>query len=155
MDPRTPVIVGVSHRTLRPDDLREALEAVELMTACVRDAADDAGAAGLLPDLDAVAVVYGAWRYSAPGRLIADALGASDARTLLSFHGGNTPQSYVNALAARIQAGELDRAVIVGAETIWSRRRMRREGIDRSVTEQTDATPTERFQDDVAMSTEA
>lgn len=155
MDPRTPVIVGVSQRTQRPDDLHDALEAVDLMSACVRDAADDAGAPRILGDLDAVAVVYGAWRYSDPGRLIADAIGATDATTLLSFHGGNTPQSYVNALAARIQAGELDRAVVVGAETIWSRRRMRRNGIERTITEQIDIEPTERFQDDVAMSTEA
>lgn len=124
------------------------------MTACVRDAADDAGAPALLGKLDAVAVVFGAWRYSDPGRLIAREVGSPDATTLLSFHGGNTPQSYVNALASRIQRGELDVTVITGAETIWSRRRMRRAGIERSVTEQTGDEPTERFQSDIAMSTE-
>lgn len=124
------------------------------MTECVRDAAADAGAPGLLSKLDTVAAVYGAWRYSDPGRLIADAVGSPDAKTLLSFHGGNTPQSYVNALAAQIQRGELDVAVIVGAETIWSRRRMRTAGMDRPVTEQVDVEPTGRFQSDVAMSTE-
>ena len=154
MDPRTPVIVGVSQRSQRPDDLSTALETSALMTACVRDAADDAGAPGLLSKLDTVAAVYGAWRYSDPGRLIATDVGSPNARTLLSFHGGNTPQSYVNALAAQIQRGELDVAVIVGAETIWSRRRMRKQGIDRSVTEQTDVEPDERFQSDVAMSTD-
>ncbi len=154
MDPRTPVIVGVSQRSQRPDDLSTALETSALMTACVREAADDAGAPGLLSKLDTVAVVYGAWRYSDPGRLIANDVGSPDARTLLSFHGGNTPQSYMNALAAQIQAGDLDVAVIVGAETIWSRRRMRTAGIDRPVTEQTDVEPDERFQSDVAMSTE-
>lgn len=124
------------------------------MTACVRDAATDAGAPGLLQKLDTVAVVYGAWRYSDPGRLIAEDVGSPEARTLLSFHGGNTPQSYINALSAQIQNGDLDVAVIVGAETIWSRRRMRRDGVDRAVTEQVDVDPTERFQSDVAMSTE-
>ncbi len=124
------------------------------MTACVRDAAIDAGAPGLLSQLDTVAVVHGAWRYSDPGRLIANDVGSPEARTLLSFHGGNTPQSYVNALAAQIQSGDLDVAVIVGAETIWSRRRMRKDGIDRPVTKQVDVDPTERFQADVAMSTE-
>jgi len=154
MDPRTPVIVGVSQRSQRPEDLSTALEVSALMTACVRDAADDAGAPALLSKLDTVAAVFGAWRYSDPGRLVADAVGSPNARTLLSFHGGNTPQSYVNALAAQIQNGELDVAVIVGAETIWSRRRMRKAGIDRPVTEQTDVEPSERFQSDVAMSTE-
>ena len=124
------------------------------MTACVRDAANDAGAPALLGKLDAIGVVFGAWRYSDPGRLIAAEVGAANARTLLSFHGGNTPQSYVNALGQRIQNGDLDVAVIMGAETIWSRRRMRRNGIDRVVTEQSGVTPDERFQADVAMSTE-
>ncbi len=124
------------------------------MAACVRDAAADAGAPGLLARLDAVAVVYGAWRYPDPGRLIADEVGSPEATTLLSYHGGNTPQSYVNALAARIQRGQLDVAVITGAETIWSRRRMRRNNIERSVTEQVDVTPDERFQSDVTMSTD-
>lgn len=154
MDPRTPVIVGVSQRSQRPDDLSTALEASALMTECVRDAAADAGASALLTELDTVAVVNGAWRYSDPGRLIAQDVGSPDARTLLSFHGGNTPQSYVNALAAQIQNGDLDVAVVVGAETIWSRRRMRRDGIDRAVTKQEDDQPTERFQSDVAMSTD-
>lgn len=154
MDPRTPVIVGVNQQTQRPDDLSTALEVSALMTACVRGAAEDAGAPGLLTKLDTVAVVYGAWRYSDPGRLIANDVGSPDAKTLLSFHGGNTPQSYVNALAAQIQQGDLDVAVIAGAETIWSRRRMRKEGLDRSVTEQVDVEPTARFQSDMAMSTE-
>ncbi len=154
MDPRTPVIVGVAQRTQKPDDLSTALEAVALMQASVEDAAQDAGAPDVLGRLDAVAVVFGAWRYSDPGRLIAKGVGSPDAKTLLSFHGGNTPQSYVNALAARIQAGEIDRAVIVGAETIWSRRRARKAGIDRTTTIQEDEEPTERFQSDVRMSTD-
>ncbi len=153
MDPRTPVIVGVAQRSQRPDDLSTALEASALMTACVREAAADAGAPGLLTRLDAVAVVFGAWRYSDPGRLIADSVGSPSAATLLSYHGGNTPQSYVNEMATRIQRGDLDVAVITGAETIWSRRRMRRNEIERPVTEQTNATPTERFRADVTMST--
>jgi acetyl-CoA C-acetyltransferase len=44
----------------------------------------------------------------------------------------------VNVIAEKIAAGELDVAVIVGAETIWSRRRSRSAGVDRSVTEQPD-----------------
>ncbi len=154
LDPRTPVIVGVAQRSQRPDDPGDALEAVALMQAATEAAADDAGAPDLLSSLDTVAVVYGAWRYSDPGRLIADAVGSPEATTLLSYHGGNTPQSYVNAMASRIREGQIDTAVIVGAETIWSRRRARRAGIDRPATEQVDVEPTERFQSDVSMSTE-
>ncbi len=154
LDPRTPVIVGVAQRTHRPDDLADAMEPVALMQAVTVDAADDAGAPSLLSSLDAVAVVYGAWRYSDPGRLIAKGVGSPDATTLLSYHGGNTPQSYVNAMASRIANGDLDVAAIVGAETIWSRRRIKRAGLELTITDQTDVEPTERFQADVRMSTE-
>jgi acetyl-CoA C-acetyltransferase len=51
-------------------------------------------------------------------------------------HGGNTPQMVVDAVSEEIAAGALDVAVVVGAETIWSRRRMRTAGVERAVTEQ-------------------
>ncbi len=154
IDPRTPVVVGVAQAVQRPDDLRDALEAVALMEQVVRAAAADAGAPDLLAKLDLVGVVQGAWKYSDPGRLIADAVGASNARTAVSANGGNTPQSYLNSLATRIKGGELDCAVFCGAETIWSRRRQRREGIDVPVTVQEGVEPDEQFGGDVSMQTE-
>ncbi|MEL7155212.1 MAG: acetyl-CoA acetyltransferase [Actinomycetota bacterium] len=154
IDPRTPVIVGVAQVKQRPDDLSEAVEAAALMEQVVRAAADDAGAPGLLAGLQYVGVVQGAWSYTDPARLVADALGATDATTAISANGGNTPQSFVNGLSARIAAGELDRAAIVGAETIWSRRRKKRAGMEVARTTQTDATPDEQFGDDVPMTTE-
>lgn len=154
VDPRTPVIVGVGQRTQRPDDPSMAMEAVALMTSVVEAAADDAGARNLLHRLDAIGVVNGAWKYSDPGRLVGEAVGSPDARTILSFNGGNTPQSFVNSLATRIARGQLDVAVIVGAETIWSRRRQRAAGQRSPITEQTDVEPDERFARDVVMSSE-
>ncbi len=154
VDPRTPVVVGVAQRTQKPDNLAEALEAVAFMEAAVVDAAADAGAPGLLNHLDVIAVVAGAWKYSDPARIIAGNVGSPDAATVLSSNGGNSPQSLVNHVCARIAAGELNSAVVVGAETIWSRRRARRSGIDQSVTEQLDVEPDERFGEDVQMSTE-
>ncbi len=135
----------------RPEDLTEALEAVALMEQVVREAAADAGAPGLLAKLDHVGVVQGAWKYTDPARLVADAVGATGARTSLSSNGGNTPQSYLNALAYRIQAGELDCAVFCGAETIWSRRRMRKAEIKGPRTIQDGVEPDERFGADVSM----
>ena len=107
-----------------------------------------------LPDsrLDAIAVVQGAWKYSDPGRLLAERVGSPAAHTMLSPNGGNTPQSLVNALARRITAGELDVAVVVGAESIWTRRRMRRAGIRIPITEQVGVEPDERFGQEVQMS---
>ena len=154
IDPRTPVVVGVAQAVQRPDDPADAVEPIALMERVARAAADDAGAPGLLADLDHIGVVRGAWRYSDPGRLLADAVGAASARTSLSGNGGNTPQSYVNELASRIQSGALDRALVVGGETIWSRRRKRRAGIDVAVTEQEGVEPDELFQGDVPMTTD-
>jgi len=153
VDPRTPVIVGVAQQTQKPTDLTEALEAAALMQRSVEMAADDCGSTRLLQQLDVVAVVDGAWRYPDPGRLIADRIGALEARTILSYGGGNTPQSLVNELASRIQNGQIDSAVITGAETIWSRRRMRAAGIERQLTKQVDVDPDERFGTDIPMST--
>ena len=156
IDPRNPVIVGVAQIKQRPDDPADAVEAIALMTAAVRDAAADsraeAGADALLKELDLIGVVDGAWKYSDPGRLIADSVGAAEARTAISANGGNTPQSYVNNISSRIQAGELDVAVVVGAEIIWSRRRQRRAGIAADATVQEGVEPDERFGADVPMS---
>jgi len=154
IDPRTPVVVGVAQAIQRPEDLSEAVEAVALMEQVVRDAAADAGAPGLLANLDHVGVVQGAWRYTDPARLIADAIGAENAHTSLSANGGNTPQSYANKLADRIKAGELDVAVFCGAETIWSRRRQRRAEIKVPSTKQEGVTPDEKFGADVSMQTD-
>ncbi|MGF1597600.1 MAG: acetyl-CoA acetyltransferase [Acidimicrobiales bacterium] len=153
IDPRTPVVVGVAQAVQHPEDPAQAVEAVALMEQVVRTAAADAGAPGLLARLDYVGVVQGAWRYSDPGRLVADAVGAAGARTGVSANGGNTPQSFMNLLATRIAAGELDRAVFVGAETIWSRRRQRRAGLGSPMTEQTDQAPDEQVGAEVPMIT--
>jgi len=154
IDPRTPVVVGVAQAQQKPDDLTQAVEAVALMEQVVRAAAADAGAPSLLAKLGHIGVVQGAWKYSDPARLVADAVGATDARTSLSANGGNTPQSYLNSLATRIRAGELDSAVFVGAETIWSRRRQRRAEMQVPFTKQEGVTPDEKFGADVSMQTE-
>jgi len=154
IDPRTPVVVGVAQAVQRPDDLHDAVEPVALMEQVVRDAAADAAAPDLLTKLDLVGVVQGAWKYSDPGRLVADAVGATNARTSLSANGGNTPQSFLNSLATRIRDGELDCAVFCGAETIWSRRRKRRAEIEEAVTVQEGVEPDEQFGADVSMGTD-
>lgn len=154
IDPRTPVVVGVAQAKQRPDDPAQAAEAVALMEQVVREAAADAGAPGLLAKLGYVGVIQGAWRYSDPGRLVADAIGATGARTGISANGGNSPQSYLNGLASRISSGELDSAVFVGAETIWSRRRQRRAGLDVKATKQVGVQPDEQFGADVPMTTD-
>ncbi|MCP3938989.1 MAG: acetyl-CoA acetyltransferase [Actinomycetia bacterium] len=141
--PSTPVLVGVGQLSHKPGDLDDAVEALELMARACELAALDAGSTQLLSSASTIAAVKGAWKYSDPARLLADRFGASDARTVLSTDGGNTPQSLVNRLAMRIAEGATDVSIIVGAETIWSRRRARRAGMWIDMIEQTDIKPDE------------
>lgn len=155
LDPRTPVIVGVGQHLQRPADLHDALEPLGIMGVAVDAAARDSGAPGIVARADLFAVIKGFWRYPDPGRLLAEQFGAADARTLLTGDGGNLPQSMVNALATRIAQGELDVAVVVGGEGVWSRRRCRAQGIERKVTIQIDGAPDEVFGEPLVMNNEA
>jgi len=153
-DPRAPVIVGVAQLNRRPTEaeLDSVAEPVDMMAEVVRAAGADAGASTLLRDAGVVTVVKGAWSYPNPAALVAEAVGATSARTVLTTDGGNTPQMVVDVLAERISAGDLEIGVVVGAETIWSRRRMRRDGVEREVTQQPEGTvPDERLGAELEM----
>jgi len=156
IDPRTPVVVGVGQFLQRPANLEDALEPVAMMAEAVAAAAADAGVPGLVGRADLIVAVKGAWHYPDPARLVAERFGASAARGALTSDGGNTPQSVISHLSKLIAAGDLDVAVVVGAEAIWSRRRMRAAGIERRVTEQpAGAAPDRLIGSDLPMSTEA
>ena len=152
VDPRTPVVVGVAQLTQRPDDLAQALEPAAMMREVATAAFADAGAPRIAGDVGLVVAVKGAWSYRDPARVVADAVGASDARTALTTDGGNTPQLVVDVVAERIADGALDVALVVGAEGIWSRRRMRSAGIEGVVLQQPEHTmPDEVIGTDLAL----
>ena len=154
LDPRTPVLVGAGQFIQRPENLDDALEAIDCMAEVLERAADDAGARTLLGDATAIRVVRGAWPYPDPGRLLAERFGANSAVTGLTTNGGNSPQSLVNRTAVDIVGGVHDVVLIVGAETIWTRRRIRREGGAYHYTDQGDRAPDEILGVDVAMSSD-
>ena len=151
VDPRTPVLIGVGQVSQRPDDLSEAVEPLELMARACEAAASDCGVNSVLGRVDALRVVRGAWSYSDPGRLLAERFGADRAVTALTHHGGNTPQSLVNRSAREIVDGRHDVVLIVGGETIWTRRRARREGFTIPTTAQTEAAPDEMIGAELPM----
>ena len=155
IDPRTPVLVGAAQLVQKPDDLTEAAEPLELMVQVTDQAAQDAGASSLAKRAGLIVAIRGFWRYSNPARLVAERLGASGARTGLTHDGGNTPQTLVNLLSARIAAGQLDVAVVVAGEGLWSRRRMKAQGIDRHTTIQEGDGPDEMLGGLLPMSAEA
>jgi acetyl-CoA C-acetyltransferase len=108
IDPRTPVLVGVG--TCLDD-----LEPVELMRRAADAAADDAGARSLLPAIDRIAVPRGTWSYTDPARLVAEHAGATRARTVL-VDLGIPQQTLINQAMRSIIGGDLDVALVVGAE---------------------------------------
>ncbi|MBI2170242.1 MAG: acetyl-CoA acetyltransferase [Actinobacteria bacterium] len=134
-DPRTPVIVGVGQLTVSPSevaDLAAARDPVDLMGDAVRAAVRNASAGRNL--LDQVQAVYIpqplSRRYPDPGALLLQRLGITGATSFRALVGGNSPLLLLHEAGAAIQRGELDVAVIAGAESMHSRFRARREGVD-------------------------
>jgi acetyl-CoA C-acetyltransferase len=108
IDPRTPVLVGVG--TCFDD-----VEAVELMVRATEAAANDAGSTRVLPAVERVTVPRGTWSYTDPGRIVAERIGARDARTHV-VDLGIPQQTLINHTLTAIMSGELDVALVVGAE---------------------------------------
>ena len=115
VDPATPVLVGVGVTRQRCRDPLAAAEAYQLMTEAVETAAVDAGSEHLLADAGIIYVPKGMWSYSDPGRLIADDIGASQAKTVLADF-GILQQSLIGDACRRIADGEVDIAIVAGGE---------------------------------------
>jgi acetyl-CoA C-acetyltransferase len=121
IDPRTPVLVGAGQLLQRVAPA-EALEPVDMIAEAARRAAADAGAPGLLGAIDSVRIIsLLSWRYVNAAALVADRVGASPRETAQTPMGGNSPQSALNKTAKAIAKGELDVALIGGAEA-WRTR---------------------------------
>jgi acetyl-CoA C-acetyltransferase len=127
-DPRLPVLVGlgeVVHRTDEPGTPAPAA----LMADAVRAALADAGAGErLLRGAAFGAVPSAGWPDGDPGRHVTELLGAPGPTLRSSMQGGNGPQLLLNALAARIQEGRLDVAVVFGAEALSTMARLMKAG---------------------------
>jgi len=113
--PNTPVLVGVAAVQQKLEDDLHALEPVALMERALRAAAVDAGNVDLLPRADEILVPKSMWSYSDPGRLLADALGARTATTLLAEF-GILQQTLLSRACLRIAAGEAGIVLVTGGE---------------------------------------
>ncbi len=107
------VIAGAGQLSCRADPPAP----VVLAAQAARAAAEDAGA-DVLPRVQAIALVDPfTWPVTDPGALLRAELGLDQAvATLKSAIGGTGPLVLLGALATRIAAGELDCALIAGAE---------------------------------------
>ena len=114
-DPHTPVLVGVAAVGQKQPDYLQALEPLALMAQALHDAAADAGTPALLARADEILVPKGIWSYSDPGRLLAEAVGADRATTVLAEI-GVLQQSLLSRACHRIAAGEAQVVLVAGGE---------------------------------------
>jgi acetyl-CoA C-acetyltransferase len=142
LDPRTPIVAGVGVATQWVDEPGAGDDAATLMTTAARRAGADSGAPGILAAVDQVAVPAGTWAYPDPGRLVAEQLGASSARTVLVQVG--IPQQTLFDVAYRaIRTGALDVALVVGGEAARRATVARRAGVELTEIDQGDVVPDE------------
>lgn len=98
-----------------------AEEPAGLMALALEGAVADAGVPELATAVDRIAVPQGSWSYPDPGRLVADRVGASGARTHLTEL-GIPQQVLINQALSAIVSGESEVAVVVGGEARhWAR----------------------------------
>jgi acetyl-CoA C-acetyltransferase len=124
MDPHAPVLVGVGQVVNRDG---EVVEPVALMERAARLAGEDAGLG--LERVQCVAIVDAiSQSLLDPGAALAERLGIAPAQTTRSGIGGNSPQLLVNQLATQIAGGELDVALLAGAEAMATVTHLMKEG---------------------------
>lgn len=151
IDPRAPCVIGVAQQTWRPDGTGSgaldadglAPEPLEMWHAVARAAAADAAAArgvdAVLAALNSIQIVYcQSWSYDDPVARLADQLRGGATRAsgpmvepqhgVYSGIGGTTPQVLVDDIATAMLRGELDVALVVGAEALATRRRLKKAG---------------------------
>jgi acetyl-CoA C-acetyltransferase len=156
VDPRSPVIVGVGQVTVD----RGTEGPIALAVAALRAAADDAGAGGeaLLRRADSARhVATVCWPYTDEATLIAASLGAMPRETVrTSQFGGDGPGRLVSDTARAITAGEVDVALLSGAEAVGALRDFQKRGETPAWPDQSsDAKPTKVIGTDRFPSNEA
>jgi acetyl-CoA C-acetyltransferase len=123
---RAPCIIGVAQHTVpKPDG--PAPEPLEMWARACRDAADDAlpGRGGRVLDAaGSLSVVFcQSWPYDRPVDRLADALGIAPRQRVYSGIGGTIGQVLVQSAGRAIIDGDLDLAVVTGAEALETVRR--------------------------------
>lgn len=135
-----PVLVGVAAVMQKLDDHVAAKEPIALMEQALREAATDAGSDALLQRAEQILVPASLYGYSDPGRLLADAIGARGAETLLAEL-GVSQQHIIDIACQRIQDGEIQVALVVGGEARYRGIVASKAGAEASLTAQVDVEP--------------
>jgi acetyl-CoA C-acetyltransferase len=131
MDPRTPVIVGAGQLSHRHRPGGELLDPMALAAEALRIAGHDSETGDtLLRRADSVRCVPStSWQYRDQAALTAAAVGAAPRETVqTTVFGGDGPQRLIGETAAAIAAGEVDVALLSGAESVATLLSEQREG---------------------------
>ncbi len=142
VDGRYPVLVGVGFATQNVDEPGQGAEVIELMAQAATAAGDDAGAPKMLQAVQRILVPRGTWRYPAPGRFVANHIGAPGAYTARVAL-GIPQQSLINEALRDIAEGDLDVAIVVGGEARRREMLARRAGVELLESEQHELEPDE------------
>ena len=117
------MIVGVGQVSRRPGGPEDLNDAPSLMAEAAREAERDAGQGGLLDRVESLRTVESlGWRADNPPAVVAAELGISPRDVVATATGGNGPLSLLHDTCAAIAAGDLDVALMTGAEAFYSRR---------------------------------
>ncbi len=129
-DPRSPCLIGVARRTWHAADAPDgAPEPLDMWEDVARRAAADAGNPDALAALESIDIVYcQSWQYDDAVARLSERLGADPARRRYSGIGGSVPQVLAAEAAQSIANGDLDLALIVGAEALATIRRLKKAG---------------------------
>src|SRR5512139_3044556 len=127
------VVVGVGQVRNRPGldaPTWTPLEPARLMATALHHAAADAGVPELLGEADFLGCIPPmAWAYDDLPARVAELAGAKYREGVEPPGGGEGPILMLDDVANRIAAGELEIALLCGAEAVYSRRRSRAENV--------------------------
>jgi acetyl-CoA C-acetyltransferase len=138
--PHTPVIVGVGFHDEPTADPLACAEPYALMVRAVRRAAEDAGSADLVRQLESISVPQGMWQYRNPGKLVADALGCPGATSVIADL-GVLQLTLLDDLCRAVARGEQTLGVVTGGEAQFRELRSMITRQPVADTEQPDGTP--------------
>lgn len=115
IDANTPVLVGYGTAHQRTSDPDEALDAAGLMIDATMTSVPSTPATSILPQVDWVGATEGLTAYPDPARLVAEAIGAVKAHTVLAKV-GVMQQTLISRACSLVQSGDAALALVVGGE---------------------------------------
>lgn len=128
---RMPVLIGVGQVTKKDEPLESCSSPVDLIIESARKASEDTGIGeAILKQLDELVLVrcFQETFRNSP-QLVADRIGASQARCYLTPYGGNIPQYLMNRYSEAIVRGEIDLVMFAGSEALDNQIRLAKAGI--------------------------